>query len=120
MITHYEVPSFLRNEIPELKLNNYVSKPSLEIFISINNFTNCTKRAVAEHNYSLAKKCFSLADKLYAKGDRLVRMLIESNFVYSFSTSLSQSKVEGLLVNCIIPDHLYKIYLKQRIRSGVN
>ena len=118
MITKYEVASFLHNELPQLGAKTYFSKPSLEIYIAITQFSDCTKHAVQEHNLGLAKKCFVLAEKLYRYGDNLVRLLIENSFVYSFSSFMLQTQSERMALRSIIPDKLYAIYIKQIMQSG--
>ena len=118
MITRYEVPSFLEREIPQMAGKIYHSKAFLDIFTAINFFSNYTKHAVKEHNFSMAKKCFSLAEKLYRHGDKLVRLLIENIFVYGFSSFMSEDRTEKMIIKSIIPASLYSIYMKQVMTSG--
>ncbi len=118
MITQYEVPSLLKEEIPQLAGKMYLSKVSLQIYSSINYFSDYTKHAVEDHNFNLARKCFALAEKLYREGDRLVRLLIETSFIYSFSSFMPRDRAEKLIVRSIIPEKLYSIYLKQVMQSG--
>jgi hypothetical protein len=118
MITQYEVPAFLQTQLPQLNTKIYISKKSLAIYIAISNFTDCTKHAVEEHNFNLAKKCFALAETLYRQGDNLVRLLIENSFVYSFSSFMPQNQPERLIIRSIIPARLYDVYMKQVMQSG--
>jgi hypothetical protein len=118
MITQYNVPSLLREEIPQLVRNSHPVKASLEIYTSMHHFTDYTKHAVQEHNLNSARKCFTLAGKLYRDGDRLVQFLIENIFVYAFSSFMPQEHTEKLIVRAMIPDALYKVYLKQVMSSG--
>ena len=118
MITQYEVPSLLRQEIPQLVEKTYPSKVSLEIYTSIHSFIDFTRHAVEDHNLTLAKKCFALAGNLYRNGDRMVRLIIENSFIYSFSSLMPQDRIEKLIVKSMIPDSLYAVYLKQVMSSG--
>ena len=118
MITQYEVPSFLQRQLPQLGGKTCLLKPSLEVYVAISNFSDCTKHAVQEHDLSLAKKCFALAEKLYRHGDNLVRLLIENSFVYSFSSFMPQDHDERMEIKSIIPVRLYAIYIKQVMQSG--
>jgi hypothetical protein len=118
MITQYEVPTLLKEEIPQLAGKMYSSKVSLQIYSSINYFSDYTRHAVAEHNFTIAKKCFAIAEKLYREGDRLVRLLIENSFIYSFSSFLPKDRAEKLMVKSLIPEKLYSIYIKQVMQTG--
>ena len=115
MITQYEVSSVLREEIPQLTWKVYPSAISLEVYVSMNYFSDYTKHAVEEHDFNLAKKCFALAEKLYRQGDRIVRLLIENIFVYGFSGFLFNNKVERTVVKSMIPPLLYSLYIRQMV-----
>jgi len=115
MISQYEVSSMIREEIPKFALKAYPSVISLEVYVSINYFSDYTKNALEEHNFSLAKRCFALAEKLYLEGDRVVRLLVENIFVYGFSGLLFNNKVERAIVKSIIPPVLYSIYIRQMV-----
>lgn len=113
MITQYEVHSLLKKEIPELMLKAYPSNVSLEIYFSINSFTDFTKHALENHHFHTAKKCFELAENLYVNGDGIVRFLIVNNFVYSFSTRKLHNHTEEIMMKSVIPSKLYAVYKKQ-------
>lgn len=116
MINQYEIHALLKKEIPQLTLKNYPSRASLEVYACINAFTDYTKHAVEEHNYNQARKCFGLAEKLYQNGDSMVRLLIENSFIYSLSKLMTKSTTERFMIDCILPDSLYKIYKKHGVK----
>jgi hypothetical protein len=118
MITQYELPSLIREELPTITPVPYPAHVAMDIFVSINNFTEYTKLMVVEQNYVLAGKCFQLAARLYTYGDRTVRSLIENIFVFSFSGIFSNRKTENTKLQSMIPSKLYSIYLKQVMSSG--
>jgi hypothetical protein len=118
MISQYEVPSLLKQEMPHLAGKLYPSKVSLQIYSSINYFSDYTKHAEEEHNFNLARKCFALAEKLYREGDRLVQLLIETSFIYSFSLFMPKDRAEKLMVRPLIPEKLYSVYMKQVMQTG--
>jgi len=118
MITQYEVSSMLREEIPQLAGKVYPSNISLEVYASMNYFSDFTKHAVQKHDFNLAKKCFALAERLYRQGDRIVRSLIENIFVYGFSDFFPDDKTERLVIRSIIPPKLYSLYINQVMQSG--
>ncbi len=118
MITRYEVPVLLKESIPGLDQTAIPTKASLEIYVAMNSFTDYTRHAVEDHNMNLAKRCFTVAEKLYREGDSLVRMLIENCFVYSFSLFMPKDRHEMLIVESMIPASLYNVYVKQVSATG--
>ena len=118
MITQYEANSLLRQEVPELNRKVYPSRESLQVYTSMNYFSNYTKHLVHEHNFNAAKRCFNLAERLFRNGDSVVRMLIENVFVYGFSSMLPTDKTDRLIVRSIMPHDLYSLYMKQVNQSG--
>lgn len=118
MITQYEVNTLLRREIPQLSAKVYPSRISLEIYASMNHFSDYARHAVEEHNYNAVKKCFVLAERLFRYGDKIVRMLIENIFVYAFSSMLPNDKVERTIIRSMIPDTLYSLYIRQVMQTA--
>lgn len=118
MITQFEVPNIIRDEIPPLSAIPHICRQSVEVFASMQDLTDCARHSVEEHNFSLARKCFMLAEKLYQQGDNMVRMLVENIFVYAFHTFLPRDNKERELVRMNIPPHLYNLYLNQVMSSG--
>ncbi|MBO9634734.1 MAG: hypothetical protein J7578_16590 [Chitinophagaceae bacterium] len=118
MITRYEVPVLLKESIPGLENTCIPTRASLEIYVAMSSFTDYTRNAVDNHDMNLAKRCFSLAEKLYREGDSLVRMLIENCFVYSFSLFMPKDRHELRMVESMIPASLYNVYVEQVSASG--
>ena len=118
MITQYNVRSLIQDQIPQLELTVCPSNVSLEVYNSINHFTEYTRRALELHHFGIAKKCFALAGSLHADGDRIVKFLIENSFIYYFSSHRSQNVTDELIIKSIIPKTLYSIYKTQLLQNG--
>lgn len=118
MITRYEAPVLLKSTLPGLEPSCIPTRASLEIYVAMNSFTDFTRHAVEDHNMNLAKRCFTIAEKLYREGDSLVRLLIENCFVYSFSLFMPRNRQEKLILESIIPSTLYNLYVKQVSTGG--
>ena len=118
MITQYEVPGYLARVLPESTLKPQPGHISLNIYRDLQHFTDYTKAAAVRHDYSLVKKCFRLADKLYSSGDTMVRNLVENIFVFSFSSIIPQNSLEKTLFKSFIPVTLYALYVKQATHGG--
>ncbi len=118
MITQYEVPSLLKEELPKISGDNYPSRITMDLYKSMQCFSDYTRSAVLDHNLHLAKKCFSLAGKLYRQGDKMVKNVIENTFVFSFTSFMPSDRVEKLILQSMIPATLYAVYMKQVMGSG--
>ena len=118
MITQYEVPGYLAQVLPPSTLKPQPGHISLDIYRELQQFTDYTKAAANGHNYSLVKKCFHLADKLYTNGDTVVRNSVENIFVFSFSSIIPQDSLEKIIFKSFIPVTLYALYLKQATHGG--
>ena len=116
MITQYKLHPVPADKLPLEFLKPYTSRASSEMYEYINYFTNYTKNALEEHNFTRAKKCLVLAEKMYLKGDAMIRFLIENSFIYSFSSIMFDSGTEMFMLKSMLPDTLYQLYKKQAIK----
>ncbi len=117
MITSYELPDILEQQIPEIGETNRELKPLLQVFSAINNFADLTGSAVREHHYLLAGRCFRLAERFYHHGDRMIRNLIQHSFVPAFPSFMPKDDTEKMFVKSLIPVSLYHLY-EQEIGEG--
>lgn len=113
MITQYEVYSFLAAGIPQLAEREYPSRPALQMFASVNYFTDYTRHMVEKQNFGQVKKCFKMAEDLYLDGDTTVRSLIENSFIHPVFSVISVNHPERSMVKFIIPETLLAVYIKQ-------
>ena len=118
MITQYEVPDYLSHLMPAAMLQPKLGPITTSIYKDIQHLTNYTRQAVDKHNYTLAKRCFRLAEKLYNQGDVIVKNAIENIFVFSFSSIIPQGGVERIILKSYIPLTLYALYVKQVNQGG--
>jgi hypothetical protein len=118
MITQYEVPRYLEQQLPVFSCQLQLAALKMNIYQELQHFTDYTKQAILQHNYALVKRCFRLADKLYMQGDSVVKSAIENTFIFSFSSFMSRDNVEKLILKSLIPERLFTLYLKQIGKSG--
>ena len=118
MITQYEVPRYLEQQLPVFTCQPQLVALKMNIYKELQHFTDYTRQAILQHNYALVKRCFRLADRLYTQGDTVVKSAIENTFIFSFSSFMSRDNVEKLILKSFIPDRLYSLYLKQISKSG--
>ena len=115
MIHEKEIPGYITGSLPQLKgelIHRQHAYDAMQVL------TDYTKRMALEHNFGEVKKCMSLVEKIYHKGDALVKNAVENIFIFSFSSMrMLCNLVEWRMVQSFMPAHLYTLYLNQILRS---
>ena len=120
MITQYEVPFCLIEELPEIETDLKRSYSTLNVFKSVQCLANFTRNKVVAHDFKVVKKCFSTIDNIYNKGDKAVKDAIENVFVFSLSfIMLGCNREERKQLHSMIPITLYTSYVNQVLKSGI-
>ena len=115
MMHEFEVPAYISGTLPQLKRE---FTPGCHVYDAVQVLTDYTKRMALQHNFKEVKVCMSLIEKLYGKGDTLVKNAVENIFVFSFSSMrLLCNIVEWRMVQSIMPSTLYTLYMQQVLRS---
>ena len=115
MMHEFEVPAYISGTLPQLKRE---FTPGCHAYDAVQVLTDYTKRMALQHNFKEVKVCMSLIEKLYGKGDTLVKNAVENIFVFSFSSMrLLCNIVEWRMVQSIMPSTLYTLYMQQVLRS---
>jgi hypothetical protein len=116
MISEAELPNYITKDIPEL--SPYCSGAHCQNVYSIMRvLADYSRKKFLENNHSAAKKCLSLAERIYKKGDKAIRNAFENVFVYSFTQLFPDNGRERRQFAQIAPDSLYKLYVKQMLNS---
>jgi len=117
MINQFEVPMFLTEALPEIAptLNSEAHDTAYQ---QMNVLTAFTRKNIQEHDYKTVKRCFKLADKLYSKGNAVVKNAVQNVFVYSFTNIFQTCNKEKTTVLAMLPMSLYTIYITQVYGRG--
>jgi len=116
MIHEFEVPAYISDTLPQLKRE---FSTGCHVYDSIQVLTDYTKRMALQHDFKEVKTCMSLIEKIYGKGDALVKNAVENIFIFSFSSMrLLCNIVEWRMVQSIMPSSLYMLYMHQVLRSA--
>lgn len=123
MIAQIEVPRYIEENIPGIRYDfqKKAGTATAAIYLSVQCLADFTRRAVKEHNYAMTRRCFAVAAKLHAKGDELVKSVLENVYVYSLSSlfcSCENCKERNLL-QAALPGSLHKVYVQQITKSGI-
>jgi hypothetical protein len=122
MLTHLftplEIPSIIASKLPQIKYDLPRDGGQNSVYKSIQVLTDYTQRMALEHNFKMVQQCMTLVEKLYDKGNALVKNAIENVFVFSFSTIMSRcNAVEWRIVQSYMPSDLYTLYVRQVLKS---
>jgi hypothetical protein len=107
MINQYEVAACLQDELPQVPLLG------LDVVANINSLTDYVRRKASLMDLGEVRKCMLFAERMYSRGNRYVRDVIENVFVYSFSTLLTRERKRKMQLQALIPLSLYSIYVRQ-------
>ena len=118
MMNQYEVQGFIAGKLPQLKNDLTQSGPQATIYQSMQVLTDYTKRMAIEHDFKMVERCMSLVQKIYEKGNTLVKNAVENVFIFSFSSIMTICNiVEWRIVQSYMPSCLYDLYVQQVLKS---
>ena len=119
MINQFEVPMYLKEALPEIEKDLKLTDDPANIYQAIHIFLDYTFKKVKEHNMAVVKKCFFLAEKLYSKGNKVVKCAVENVFVFSLSHLPVENQKDKKAVMGLIPGSLYSVYMQQVLHPGL-
>jgi hypothetical protein len=116
----YEVPAIMEDELPEIKEELKESCILGNVNKAMQILVKHTRKMINLHDMPAVAQCMRLADKIYDRGNAIVKNAVENVFVYSFSGLRSCcGQGEWKTVQAKIPMTLYSLYVKQIYRSGL-
>ena len=123
MMNQYEVPSYLQDALPEMKevlVKEGVSSNLFDPYKSVQCLTDFTLKVAHQHNIKMLKRCFTAAERLYIKGNEMIKNAINNVFIYSFSELLADctSRQERIKIQSVMPSYLYSAYVQQVLKSN--
>ena len=84
MINPLEVPMYLEEALPEIGHDLLLNKKN-NAYDIMNTLISFTFKHIKQRDFKIVKRCFKIVDKLYNKGNKVVKSAIENVFVYSFT-----------------------------------
>jgi hypothetical protein len=117
MINQLEIPIYLEEAIPEFfdDLMDSSKRSTHELMHKLIDFTF---NNIKDKNYTVVERCFRIADRLYRRGNAVVKNAIENIFVYSFTKMFTNYSTEKDQLVAIIPVNLYSVYISQVCHRG--
>ena len=117
MINQIEVPMYLEEALPEMGQDLSVNRKT-NAYDIMNTVSALTFKHIKQHNFNIVKRCFKIVDKLYNKGNKVVKSAIENVFVYSFTKMFLSYPAEKQTVLAMVPMTLYSLYINQIQHKG--
>lgn len=118
-MNQYELPAMMEDELPVIaaEIKQIGIHGNANSIIQL--FAGYTKRMMSIHDLPSVMNCMNLADKMYKRGNEIVRNAIEKVFVISFA-GLKEvgNKLEWNAVQAKMPIALFSIYVRQRLAHG--
>jgi hypothetical protein len=119
-MNQYEIPAMLEDELPAIAPDLKENAIKGNVTNAIKVLTNYTRKLVSLHDLPAVVKCMQVADKIYEKGNNVVRNAVENVFVYSFSgLQCACNKLEWKVIQAKMPLSLYSAYVRQIYKSGI-
>jgi hypothetical protein len=112
MINQFEVPMYLKEALPEIAQDLKIEADN-NAYKQMDMLTAFTRKNIQAHDYKVVKRCFKIADKLYNKGNAVVKNAVQNVFVYSFTNIFQTCSPEKPTVLALLPMSLYTIYITQ-------
>ncbi len=114
MISQYQVPAYLINELPDIAAEFKKIYPSASIVKAIECLARYTDLLIHQQDLKNVRKCFIVANNMYMSGTEVVRNTIETVYIRSFllSTSVCNRKEKEQILS-LMPLHLLTVYNQQ-------
>lgn len=119
-MNQYEVSAEIADEIPEIQKEIVCAPVFGSVYMSVKVLTTYTGKMLQNHQLRQVERCMKLADKIYNKGNKLVKTAVENVFIFSFSNLQgSCSKREWQEVQTKMPLTLFSLYIQQILKPGI-
>jgi hypothetical protein len=119
-MNQYEVSAEIADEIPEIQTE--IVRPPVfgSVYMSIKVLTIYTGKMLQDHQLRQVERCMKLADKIYNKGNKLVKSAVENVFIFSFSNlQCTCTRREWQEVQTKMPVTLFSLYIQQIMKPGI-
>lgn len=120
MMNQYEAAHEIATVMPESSKEIATAMNMKNPFVVVRIFTKHIQKLVEIHNEAMVEKCLKVMDKIYDRGDALIRNAVENVFIFSFDSVLCGcSRTERRMIFGIMPMGLYTVYINQIYKSGI-
>ena len=119
-MNQYEVSAEIADEIPEIQTEIVRAPVFGSVYMSMKVLTTYTGKMLREHQLRQVERCMKLADKIYNKGNSMVKTAVENVFIFSFSTLRGTcTRGEWQEIQSHMPVTLFSLYIQQITKPGI-
>ena len=119
-MNQYEVSAEIADQIPEIQKEITCAPVFGSIYMSIKILTTYTGKMLQDHQLRQVERCMKLVDKIYHKGNKLVKTAVENVFIFSFSNLQGCcTKREWQEIQTKMPVMLFSLYIQQIMKPGI-
>ena len=113
-MNQYEAAAEIADEIPEIQKEIVKAPVFGSAYLCIKVLANYTLKMLRQHELKQVQESMLLAEKIYNKGNQLVKTAIENVFIFSFSAmKMACSRQEWQEIQGKMPVNLFSIYIQQ-------
>ncbi len=117
MINQLEIPMYIEQAVPEMPLKLLISSKN-SAYELLQNLSAFTCSNIKNQNYKVVKRTFDIADKLYTKGNSVVKNAVENVYVFSFTRMFQTFPGNKQQILSMLPVSLYTLYISQVCHNG--
>jgi hypothetical protein len=119
MICQNDVPQYISKELPELEQQLIQTEKPTGIYQVMHLLADYTSSTLREQNYQRVQRCFGVVERLYAKGDGIIRCAVENVYIYALDKILMACNCDKKKVQSMLPGNLYTVYVGQMVNSNI-
>ncbi|SFW89664.1 DUF7674 family protein [Chitinophaga sancti] len=113
-MNQYEAAAEIADEIPSIQKEIVKAPVFGSAYLCIKVLANYTLKMIQDHQIREVQHSMRLAEKIYNKGNQLVKTAIENVFIYSFSAmKMVCSRQEWQEIQSKMPVNIFSIYIQQ-------
>lgn len=119
-MNQYEVSAEIADKIPEIR-SELVRPPVFgSVYMSMKVLTIYTGKMLREHQLRQVEHCMKLADKIYNRGNSMIKTAVESVFIFSFSNLQGTcTRREWQEIQTKMPMTLFSLYIQQVMKTAL-
>lgn len=113
-MNQYEVAAEIADEIPAIQTEIVKAPVFGSAYLCVKVLANYTLKMLQQHELKQVQQSMLLAERLYNKGNQLVKTAIENVFIFSFSTmKVACSRQEWQEIQGKMPVNIFSAYIQQ-------
>jgi aminoglycoside phosphotransferase (APT) family kinase protein len=119
MINEHQVSEYVQREMPELNEKLASEQKSNNVYRVMQTLLDQTRDHVCSQNLDAANKCFALVERIYNKGNSIVKNAVENVYVFALENVIYQHCRDRARLIKIIPAAFHSLFVRQIVGSNI-